>query len=155
MRITGLVAIMVVLLAITPVGADSQQEKILRDRQGSPDNYTTGESGRNGGDDCAGAPTITVALYLDSGNTTGFTDIWGPSVSGFGQDGEDQAYRIVITTADTINVMVTPMDLGFDLSTYIIGEVDCANYTPTVLAGNDSGGNGAPENFSYAAAPGT
>ena len=61
----------------------------------------------------------------------------------------------MITTADTINVMVTPMDLGFDLSTYIIGEVDCANYTPTVLAGNDSGGNGAPENFSYAAAPGT
>jgi len=52
-------------------------------------------------------------------------------------------------------VTVTPGDPGFDLSTYIFAEADCANYTPTVLAGVDDAFAGDPETFSYVAAPGT
>ena len=155
MKIAALFMVMVVVLAIAPVSADSQQEKVLRDRQGSPDNYTTEIIDRDGGDDCAGAPTITVAVYSDAGDTTGYTDTWGPTVSTYGQDGEDQAYRIVLAAADTINVTVTPGDPGFDLSTYIFAEADCGNYIPTVLAGVDVAFSGEPETFSYAAAPGT
>jgi hypothetical protein len=135
--------------------ADSPAEKAIRDQAGNPGGYTDGKVDRAGGDNCADAPTIGAAVYSDSGDTTGYVDDWGPIVSGFGQDGEDQAYEIIITTAGTIDVTVTPDDQGFDLSSYIIGDADCAIYDATVLAGADDGFSGDPETYSYAAAAGT
>ena len=57
--------------------------------------------------------------------------------------------------ADVITVTVTPTDAGFDLSTYLIAESDCPNYTATVLAGADTGFGGDFETFTYSASPGT
>jgi hypothetical protein len=146
----------IVMAAVIGVAlADTPQEKAARDASGDPTAYSVGRLDRNGGDSCADAPTIAVANYTDSGNTTGYTDNWGPTVSGFGQDGEDQAYLITVGAADTINVTVTPTDTGFDLSAYIISNSDCSNYTPVVLAGADDGFAGDPEVFGYPASPGT
>jgi len=144
-----------VMVALGTALADTPQEKRIRDLNGDPSAYTVERIDRNGGDSCADAPTIAVANYTDSGNTTGYTDNWGPTVSGYGQDGEDQAYLITLAVADTINVTVTPTDTGFDLSAYIIGNADCSNYTPVVLAGADDGFAGDPEAFGYSAGPGT
>ncbi|HOC41375.1 MAG TPA: hypothetical protein PKJ99_00050 [Thermoanaerobaculales bacterium] len=145
----------VVLAALGTAVADTPQEKLALDASGDPAAYTVGRIDRNGGDSCADAPTITVAAYNDTGNTTGYTDNWGPMVSGYGQDGEDQAYLITLGAADTINVTVTPTDSGFDLSAYIIGNADCSNYNPVVLVGADDAFAGDPEVLSYAAGAGT
>jgi hypothetical protein len=156
MRRWRVVIVMVVLgIAALTAMADSSDEKALRDQAGNPGGYTQGRVDRAGGDNCSDAPTIGVAAYTDSGDTTGYVDDWGPSVSGYGQDGEDQAYEIVITAAGTINVTVTPDDAGFDLSSYIIGDGDCLIYDATVLAGADDGFSGDPEVYSYSASPGT
>lgn len=155
MKATALVFGLIAVLAAAPVGADSYQDKVLLDRQGSTGNPSAEVVDRDGGDDCAGAPTITVAAYTDSGDTTGYTDSWGPSVGGYGQDGEDQSYKIVLSAADTITVTVTPNDSGFDLSTYIFAEAECANYNAVFLEGVDSGFAGDAETFTYAAAAGT
>ena len=145
----------VMMVALGTALADSPQEKRDRDLNGDPSAYTLERVDRNGGDSCTDAPTIAVASYTDTGNTTGYADTWGPMVSGYGQDGEDQAYLITLATADTITVTVTPSDSGFDLSAYVISDADCLNYTATVLAGTDEGFAGDPENFTYAASPGT
>lgn len=155
MKATSLILALIVVLVVAPSGADTLQDKVIRDRQGSTGNPSTEIVDRDGGDDCAGAPTIAVAAYTDSGDTTGYSDTWAPSISGYIQDGEDQAYKIVLSAADTITVTVTPNDGGFDLSTYLFGEAECANYVPVFLAGIDSGFAGDPETFMYAAAPGT
>jgi len=150
----GIVVMAVALFAAT-VMADSPQEKAARDLTGDPSAYTTVRVDRNGGDSCADAPTIAVSPYTDSGNTTGYADTWGPMVSGYGQDGEDQAYLITLAAADVITVTVTPTDAGFDLSTYLIAEADCSTYNATVLAGADTGFAGDFETFTYSAGPGT
>jgi len=144
-----------VMVALGTALADTPQEKRSRDLSGDPSAYTLERVDRNGGDSCADAPTIAVASFNDSGNTTGYTDNWGPTVSGYGQDGEDQAYLITLATADTVTVTVTPTDPGFDLSAYVISDADCLNYSPPVLAGADDGFGGDAENFTYAAGPGT
>lgn len=150
------VAITIVLIASAGLlSADLADNKMAQDKQGNAEGYTSDVLDRDGGDDCAGAPTITVAMYVDSGNTSGYVDDWGPSVSSYGQDGEDQAYKIVLSSPDTITVTVTPNDAGFDLSTYMFAEADCPNYIPVVLAGIDSGFAGDAESFSYSAAAGT
>lgn len=41
------------------------------------------------------------------------------------------------------------------LSTYVISDADCLNYSPTVLAGTDTGFAGDPETYTYGAGPGT
>jgi hypothetical protein len=149
---------MVCILVLAMVGvanADTPAEKAARDQAGNPGGYTVEKVDRAGGENCTDAPTIGVAVYTDSGDTTGFLDDWGPSVSGFGQDGEDQAYEIVITVAGTIDVTVTPNDSGFDLSSYIIADSDCSTYLATVLAGADDAFAGQAESYSYAASPGT
>jgi hypothetical protein len=143
------------MVALGTALADSPQDKRTRDLNGDPSAYTLERIDRDGGDSCADAPTITVASFNDSGNTTGYTDNWGPMVSGYGQDGEDQAYLITLAAADTLNVTVTPTDAGFDLSAYMISDSDCLNYSPTVLAGADDGFGGDPETYTYAASPGT
>jgi hypothetical protein len=148
-------ACLAVVLAAGLALADTPQGKALRDQGGDPANYTTDRVDRNGGDSCVDAPTITVSPYADSGNTTGYTDNWGPNVGGYGQDGEDQAYLIVLAAPDTVTVTVTPTDTGFDLATYMIGNSDCPNYSPVVLAGVDSGYGGDAETFTYAAAAGS
>jgi hypothetical protein len=144
-----------VMVALGTALADTPQEKRTRDLNGDPSAYSVERVDRNGGDSCADAPTITVATYNDSGNTSGFIDNWGPTVSGYSQDGEDQAYLITLASADTITVTVTPTDSGFDLSAYVISDADCLNYMPTVLAGADDGFAGDPETFAYGASPGT
>jgi hypothetical protein len=145
----------IAMLAALGTGvADTPQEKRARDLSGDPSAHTAERVDRNGGDSCTDAPTITVAAYTDSGNTAGYTDNWGPTVSGYGQDGEDQAY-LITPTADTITVTVTPTDAGFDLSAYVISDSDCLNYSPTVLSGADDGFAGDPETFTYGASPGT
>jgi hypothetical protein len=149
------VACLAVLLVAALAVADTPQDKALRDHNGNPANRTTGRVDRDGGDNCADAPTITVSPYTDAGNTTGYADDWGPSVGGYGQDGEDQAYLLVLTAADTVTVTVTPTDAGFDLATYMIANSDCGNYTPVVLAGIDAGYGGDAETFNYAAAAGS
>jgi hypothetical protein len=149
------IAVLVVALGAALAVADSPQDKAARDLSGDPSAYTTVRVDRNGGDSCADAPTIAVSPYTDSGNTTGYADTWGPMVSGYGQDGEDQAYLITLAAADVITVTVTPTDAGFDLSTYLIAEADCPNYSATVLAGTDSGFAGDFETFTYSAGPGT
>lgn len=143
-----------VLIAAAAV-ADSPEQKRIRDQNGTGGGYTTERLDRDGGENCTDAPTIGVASYNDTGNTSGYADDWGPDVGGYGQDGEDQAYLIVITMAGNIDVTVTPNDTGFDLSSYIISDSDCSNYSPAVLAGADSGFSGDPEVFSYSASPGT
>lgn len=135
--------------------AESPGEKALRDQAGNPGGHTDVKLDRAGGDNCSDATTIGAAVYNDSGDTTGYVDDWGPNVSGYGQDGEDQAYEIVITTAGTIDVTVTPNDGGFDLSSYIIGDGDCLTYDAMVLAGADDAFGGEPEVYSFAASPGT
>jgi hypothetical protein len=145
----------VVLSMVGSVAADTPAEKAARDQAGNPGGYSVEKVDRAGGENCSDAPTIGVAMYSDSGDTTGFADDWGPSVSGFGQDGEDQAYEIVITVAGTIDVTVTPTDPGFDLSSYIIADSDCATYLATVLAGADDAFAGQAESYSFAASPGT
>jgi hypothetical protein len=154
MRQTAILGV-AMMVAVGTAVADTPQEKRARDLSGDPSAYTVERIDRNGGDSCADAPTIAVASFTDTGNTTGYTDNWGPMVSGYGQDGEDQAYLITLGSADTISVTVTPNDSGFDLSAYIISNADCSNYTPAVLAGVDEGFAGDPEVFSYAASPGT
>lgn len=156
MQRVGMLSVFVVLVFMGAVAiADTPAEKAVRDQGGNPGGYTQDKVDRSGGDNCSDAPTIGVAMYTDSGDTTGYVDDWGPSVSGFSQDGEDQAYEIVITIAGTIDVTVTPDDQGFDLSSYIIGDADCTTYDATVLAGADDGFSGDPETYSFAAAPGT
>jgi hypothetical protein len=144
-----------VMVALGTALADTPQEKRALDANGDPSAYSVERVDRNGGDSCSDAPTITVANYTDSGNTTGYTDNWGPTVSGYSQDGEDQAYLITLAAADTISVTVTPTDSGFDLSAYVISDADCLNYTPSVLVGADDGFAGDPETFGYSASPGT
>jgi len=141
------------VVALGTALADSPQEKRLRDLNGDPAAYTVERVDRNGGDSCADAPSITVAAYNDSGNTTGYTDNWGPTVSGYTQDGEDQAYLINIAVPDTITVTVTPT--GFDCSTYLISDSSCSTYLAPVLAGVDDAYTGEPETFNYAAAAGS
>ncbi len=148
-------AVLMVVVGTSMAMADSPQEKAARDLTGDPSAYTTVRVDRNGGDSCADAPTIAVSPYSDAGNTTGYTDTWGPMVSGYGQDGEDQAYLITVAAADVITVTVTPTDTGFDLSTYLIAQSDCPTYSATVLAGTDSGFAGDFETFTYSASPGT
>ena len=156
MRRVAMISLCVVLMVGGSAAvAESPAEKVARDQAGNPGGHTQVRIDRAGGDNCGDAPTIGVAAYNDSGDTTGYVDDWGPMVSGYGQDGEDQAYRIVITTAGTIDVTVTPDDQAFDLSSYIIGEADCATYDATVLAGADDGFSGDPEVYSYSASPGT
>ena len=152
--VVSLVGFAAVAVALV-VAADSPQEKLLADQQGNAGHYTTSRIDRDGGDSCVDAPTIAVSPYNDAGNTTGYADTWGPTVSGYGQDGEDQAYLIVVATADTITVTVTPTDSGFDLSTYLISDASCTTYNAPVLAGVDVAYGGQPETFSYSAAPGT
>jgi len=150
----GIVLFVFALVAGVAV-ADSPAEKAARDQAGNPGGYSVGQTDRDGGENCGDAPTIGVAMYNDSGNTTGYADDWGPLVSGYGQDGEDQAYEIVISAAGTIDVTVTPTDAGFDLSSYIIADTDCATYDAVVLAGADDAFGGQAEVYSYAAGPGT
>jgi hypothetical protein len=152
MKLASVLGIAVVVASATAM-ADSTQEKMIRDQNGDPAAYTVGRIDRDGGDNCSDAPTITVATYTDSGNTTGYADDWGPTVSTYGQDGEDQAYLINLSAADTITVTVTPT--GYDCSTYLIDYASCSTYLAPVLAGIDAAYSGEPETFSYAAAPGS
>lgn len=156
MRRATMTILFVVLVFVGSTAiADSPGEKALRDEAGNPAGHTDVKVDRAGGDNCSDAPTVGTAVYSDSGDTTGYVDDWGPMVSGYGQDGEDQAYEIIIATAGTIDVTVTPDDGGFDLSSYIIGDGDCLTYDATVLAGADDAFGGQPEIYSFAASPGT
>ena len=141
----------VVALSATIVVADALEDKIAQDRTGGGV-YSTGIVDRDGGDDCGSAPLITTAVYNDSGDTTGYTNTWTPTVSTYTQDGEDQAYQIVITTPGTIDVSMTST---YDGSTYLLAAADCGNPTPTALAGADDAFAGGTETFNYSAAAGT
>jgi len=144
----------VVVLSAPFAVADALEDKMAQDRAGGGV-YSTGILDRDGGDNCATAPQITVAVFNDTGNTTGYSDTWNPTVGGYTQDGEDQAYQIVITTPGSIDVSVTATDPSFDHSTYLLAAADCSNYNPDELAGADSAFGGGTETFSYAAAAGT
>jgi hypothetical protein len=143
----------VVMILAGGVAADSPAEKAQTDQNPGSATYTTERLDRDGGDDCSDAVDITTSPYTDTGNTTGYADDWGPSVSGYGQDGEDQAYRLVITVAGNMTVSVTPT--GYDCSVYVISDSDCANYMPTVLAGADTAFTGETETIVFGASPGT
>jgi len=107
-------------------------------------------------DTCASATPISIG-----GSTIGTTvgahadyDSGLEGCTGFAQAGADVAYKIILTSSQTITMQLSTSDVTFDASISLLGPgtaAVCNSIPITCLAGVDEAGFGGTESFTYSA----
>jgi hypothetical protein len=110
-------------------------------------------------DMCSGAQTITVGAAAVNGTTIGaYNDydagLEGMSCTGFGQPGQDVAYKVTLTANTQYTVTLSGLAADKDMAVALVGpgtddSVCTANPITTCVAGADAGLAGADETFTY------
>src|SRR5262249_42103805 len=89
-----------------------------------------------GGETCATATAITSLPFFDDSTTAGASNDIDPGPGGcVPGPGPDVVYSFTPAATDTYALGATPVDVGFDLSLYVI--TDCSNPAGTCVIGSN------------------